>query len=140
MKKLLPAFAVGAFVLLVVAAPIAFTQFSKQSVPPAPEPTVQNVLRVTQVIELAGTAATTEQIETTQGKTALDILDQTHEIETKEYSFGKLVESVDNVRNGTDNKYWTYFVNDQEASVGAAEYQVKNKDQIKWKFSEYDEE
>ncbi|OGY27653.1 MAG: hypothetical protein A2802_01875 [Candidatus Woykebacteria bacterium RIFCSPHIGHO2_01_FULL_43_29] len=69
-----------------------------------------------------------------EGQTALDLLSKTKSIEVKESSYGKLVESIEGVKNNTDGKYWLYYINDQPASVGAGEYQLKPNDKIEWKF------
>lgn len=55
-------------------------------------------------------------------------------VETKEYDFGTLVESINGRKNGEDNKYWTFKVNDQEATVGAGEYILKEGDSVVWEF------
>jgi hypothetical protein len=44
---------------------------------------------------------TSAQVEVKNGQTALTLLQQTHQIETKEYDFGTLVESIEGVKNGT---------------------------------------
>ena len=56
-------------------------------------------------------------------------------IESKEYKdMGILVESIDGIKNGTDNKYWQYWVNGELPMVSADKKEVKNGDQIEWKF------
>lgn len=56
-------------------------------------------------------------------------------IESKEYKdMGMLVESIDGVKNGTDNKYWQYWINGELPMVSADKQDVKNGDQIEWKF------
>ncbi|MCX6760979.1 MAG: DUF4430 domain-containing protein [Candidatus Nealsonbacteria bacterium] len=56
-------------------------------------------------------------------------------IESKEYKgMGLLVESIDGVKNGTDNKYWQYWVNGELPMVAADKKEVKNGDKIEWKF------
>lgn len=50
----------------------------------------------------------------------------------KEYSsLGYFVEEI-NRNKGTPGKYWIYYVNGKEASVGISKYILKNGDIIKW--------
>jgi hypothetical protein len=56
----------------------------------------------------------------------------------KHYDFGDLVESIDGVKNGTKQKYWTFKVNGKESTVGAGAYQLQAHDQVEWKFSAYE--
>ena len=56
-------------------------------------------------------------------------------IESKEYKgMGVLVESIDGIKNGTDNKYWQYWVNGELPMVAADQKEVKNGDKIEWRF------
>lgn len=66
-------------------------------------------------------------------QTALDLLAATNQIETKSYSFGKTVESIDGVRS-ENGKYWIYYINGQTASVGAGAYVLQPNDLIEWKL------
>jgi hypothetical protein len=57
-------------------------------------------------------------------------------LESKEYKgMGMLVESIDGVKNGTDNKYWQYWVNGELPMVAADKKEVKKNDKIEWKFA-----
>ncbi|MEK7155829.1 MAG: DUF4430 domain-containing protein [Patescibacteria group bacterium] len=61
-------------------------------------------------------------------------------IAVKEYAgMGKLVEGIGDLANGTDGKYWHYYVNGALAPVGAAAYVLKEGDAIEWRFHEPDE-
>ena len=48
---------------------------------------------------------------------------------------GVLVESIDGLRNGTDNKYWQYWVNEELPMVAADKEKIKGGDKVEWKFS-----
>lgn len=77
-----------------------------------------------------------------EGTTALDLLRE----EAREYGFalaekeyaglGVLVEQIGSFKNGTNGKYWHYYVNSSLAPVGAESYILKNNDMIEWKFHE----
>lgn len=69
------------------------------------------------------------------GRTVFDLLQsQTSDLEVKEYSFGKLVTSINHLTNGTDGKYWTYFVDDKSASVSADNYKCRDSEKVEWGF------
>lgn len=57
-------------------------------------------------------------------------------VETKDYSFGKMINSINGVRGGVDNKYWIYFVDGKSASISADNYKCKNQENIEWKLLE----
>lgn len=47
---------------------------------------------------------------------------------------GKLVLEIGNRKNGADNKYWQYWVDNRHADVGADQYVLKSGDVVEWKF------
>lgn len=66
------------------------------------------------------------------GKTVLDLLKQHAHVVVKNSSFGPLVDSINDVQGG--GKYWMFYVNGKQASVGAGAYVTKNWEKIEWKF------
>ena len=48
---------------------------------------------------------------------------------------GALVESIDGVRNGTDNKYWQYWLNEELPMTAADKKEIKGGDKVEWKFA-----
>jgi hypothetical protein len=68
------------------------------------------------------------------GKNALELLKQHASVITKNSSYGEYVDSIDGVAGGTGGKYWTFYVNGQQASVGAGAYATHNTDKIEWKL------
>ena len=48
---------------------------------------------------------------------------------------GVLIKSIDGVENGTDNKYWQYWVNGELPMVAADRKEIKVGDKIEWKFA-----
>jgi hypothetical protein len=69
-----------------------------------------------------------------QGKNALALL-QTHaQVSVKSSSYGPYVDAINGVRGGTSGKYWMFYVNGKQASVGAGSYITKVGDFIEWKF------
>lgn len=57
-------------------------------------------------------------------------------LETKQYDLGILIEAIDGIKNGQDNKYWLYYVNGQMAPVGVTERKVSPDDKIEFRFEE----
>ena len=45
-----------------------------------------------------------------------------------------LIDSINNVENGEDGKYWQYYVNEDIPMIGADKYIVSNGDYIEWRF------
>lgn len=71
----------------------------------------------------------------TPGMTSLDQLRQEADgVIVKDTEYGKLVEAIAGNTNGTDGKYWSFYVNDEMAQVGAGSYAQKKGDVITWKF------
>lgn len=48
---------------------------------------------------------------------------------------GVLVENIDGVRNGTDNKYWQYWLNEELPMIAADKKEIKGGDKVEWKFA-----
>ena len=67
------------------------------------------------------------------GTNALALLKKHAQVQTKHYSFGDLVTSI-NGSKGTGPKYWTFYINGKEAQVGAGTYTTKSSDKLEWKL------
>ncbi len=65
------------------------------------------------------------------GVDGLTLLKRHATVGVKHYSFGDLVTSINGV-SGNGPKYWTFYINGKEASVGAGSYISKNTDTLKW--------
>ena len=74
------------------------------------------------------------------GATVFSLLEELAQREDFELSYknypgmGVFVESIQGVKNGTDNKYWQYWVNDKLGEVAADKKEVKAGDKIEWRF------
>jgi hypothetical protein len=81
-------------------------------------------------------AAETTVIEFTavKDKTVLEQLQSKAKVEVKDSQYGPYVDSINGVKGGTDNKYWSYYVNGQMANIGAGEYVAKGGETVTWKF------
>jgi hypothetical protein len=90
-------------------------------------------LQFTEVVD--GSKTNQPQTQFIAGQSALEILQATHQIQTKDYgSMGKLVTSIDGITPDSKH-YWEFFVNGKSSNVGAGDYQLQNGDQIEWKLS-----
>ena len=67
------------------------------------------------------------------GVDALTLLKKHATVTVKHYSFGDLVTSI-NGNQGSGPKYWTFYINGKEASVGAGSYKTKDDDTLSWKL------
>ena len=67
------------------------------------------------------------------GVDALTLLKKHAQVTTKTSSLGEYVTAI-NGNNGGGSKYWIFYVNGQEAQVGAGAYITKNADNIQWKL------
>lgn len=70
-----------------------------------------------------------------EGQTALALLKASHSVETKSFSFGEMVTSVDGQAAVDGVNFWEFLVNGEQATVGAGEYQTKATDKIEWRLS-----
>jgi len=56
-------------------------------------------------------------------------------IETQNYgNMGVLLTSINNYKNGTDNKYWQYYINGEQPMISMDKYILSNNDFIELKF------
>ena len=70
------------------------------------------------------------------GKTALDLLKESHQVQADETSAGVFVNSIDETPNQSD-KFWMFYVNEQLAPVGADQYITKAGEQIEWRYESF---
>jgi len=71
-----------------------------------------------------------------EGKTAMELLKASHQVEVQSFDFGDMVQSIDGKKPG-EGETWSFYVNGKLASVGADAYQTKNSDTITWKIEKY---
>jgi len=69
-----------------------------------------------------------------EGKNALELLKESHEVETQKFDFGELVSSIDGQASDPSTNFWAFYVNGKMAQVGASDYQTKTSDTIEWKL------
>ena len=58
--------------------------------------------------------------------------------ETREFEgLGVMIELIGERRNGDNDRYWVYWVNNTQVPVGAGQYEVQPGDVILWKHQEF---
>lgn len=67
------------------------------------------------------------------GQNALALLKKHATAQTKHYSFGDQVTTINGVK-GVGPKYWTFYINGKMAQVGAGAYATKATDTLTWKL------
>ena len=67
------------------------------------------------------------------GTDAMTLLQATHKVDLKQYSFGPMVTGIDGLAN-TTSKSWMFYVNGTSASVGAKDYVSKSTDKLEWRY------
>ena len=71
-----------------------------------------------------------------EGKTALELLKASHSVETKEFAgVGEYVVSIDGLAPDAKH-FWAFYVNGQQAQLGAGAYATKSSEVIEWKLEE----
>lgn len=66
------------------------------------------------------------------GQNALQILEATHKVDLKHYSFGDMVQGIDGTTPDSAHT-WSFYVNGKLADTGAGSYITKSTDTISWK-------
>lgn len=105
------------------------------------QPKLRQVLRVAQP-KTATISTGPKQVESLfydcqPGKNAFELLSQKTQgnLETKDYPFGKMINSVNGVAGGSDGKYWIYFIDGKSATVSADNYKCQDKEKVEWKLT-----
>ena len=97
--------------------------------------------KVLYIINKGDGDSTSYQILLPEGSNVFSLLEELSErenfdIESTIYpEMGVLVESIDGTYNGTDDKYWQYWVNGELPMKAADKKEVKEGDEIEWRFA-----
>ena len=127
-------------VLLVII--IGFFVYTNQSAPPA-EILEHEVVQTGEISLTIEGLYDDRMVQIYSGDTVLGVLERLQEedsnvlLVTKEYSgLGVLVEGINDLTNGEDNKYWQFNVNDVMPQIGADKLELEDGDVVEWHFSE----
>jgi hypothetical protein len=74
-----------------------------------------------------------ETVQVAEGTSALDCFSLVSNISSNEYAFGKYVTGINGVmENGSH--YWIYYVNGEQAMVGADAYETREGDSLLFSY------
>ena len=114
---------------------LGFQLFGSDSTEPqttdAPTEMVDDVDKVSSVT--ISEDGTTVSYSGEEGKSALDLLKELTEATTEDSDFGEFVTGINGV-DGGGTQFWLFYVNDEAATVGAADYQTMTGDTIEWRL------
>ncbi|MFL2100633.1 DUF4430 domain-containing protein [Desemzia sp. FAM 24101] len=75
-----------------------------------------------------------QEFDIEEGQTVLEALKENFKVVEE----GGLVSSIEeHEQDETESKYWLYTVNDEQPTVGAADYVLKDGDEVKWSLNGY---
>lgn len=72
----------------------------------------------------------------TEGDTAFDVLQEVAEVDYEKTDYGPFITGINGVQPEGDD-YWGFFINGQEAQVGAADYELQNGDHLLFKITSF---
>ncbi|MCK5085652.1 DUF4430 domain-containing protein, partial [Candidatus Parcubacteria bacterium] len=69
--------------------------------------------------------------------TVFDVLKNNADIKyNNNYNFGVFIESINGIKNGEEEKYWQYYINNVLGDVAADKKTLEDKNSIEWRFEE----
>jgi len=72
--------------------------------------------------------------------TVFDVLKNNADIKyNNNYSFGVFIESINGIKNGAEEKYWQYYINDKLGDSAADKKKLEDRDEIEWRFEKVPE-
>ncbi len=95
------------------------------------------VKKITVQQKITGQAEfSSQQIE--EGKTALDLLNETESAVTTGEKENAYVVGINGIKAEEEKKeFWAFYINGKQAAVGAGSYKLKDGDKIEWKKENY---
>jgi hypothetical protein len=70
-------------------------------------------------------------------KTALELLKDKYQVDTKEFSgVGEFVSAIEGVAAEDGKNFWAFYVDGQMATEGAGTYKTKDGEKIEWRLDE----
>ena len=70
------------------------------------------------------------------GESALLTLQANHEVETDSFEFGEFVISINGIASEDGVNFWAFYVNGEQANVGADSYVAEEGDEIEWRLED----
>jgi len=85
------------------------------------------------VIDGEAVADLSEEVTVPEGTYLLDVMHDTYDVEEAD-GFISAIEGYE--QDADAGRYWLYYINDEMPSVGAAEYELEDGDQIEWRLED----
>ena len=70
-----------------------------------------------------------------EGKNAIELLKENHQVDAQISDLGAFVSSIDGTQNSSDT-FWMFYVNGKLSEVSADQYTTKTGDKIEWKYEQ----
>jgi hypothetical protein len=131
MKKIL-------FFLFILGAGLYLYNQQGSNLAPTPTTDATPTPEITEFIQ-ENTAAQLVLTASQSGQTALELLEEKAEIETKDYGeAGMFITSINGVA-GDNKHYWAFYVNDEFAQQGVSQTVLESNDIVKFIYEEIDQ-
>ncbi len=122
-------------IFLIVLFSTAFVQYKTTSIKEKTIPILRVSVKQTVPVDGKKTQST---LSPKKGTTALQLLSASHKIMTKGEKENTYITEIDGrAAADTSREFWAFYVNGEQAQVGAGSYLVKNNDTIEWKIEMY---
>ena len=140
MTKKLRAIVFSLLFILFVFVGALFVLSQKQKVTPSPTSTLQEQKMVVLKIDFGNEDPIQAEYTFTEERTVFDALKDTAEkenilLEIQQYDFGVFIKSIGGYE-GSEEKAWIYFVNEESGTVAADNQILKDGDLVEWKYIE----
>lgn len=128
---------IGTLIILIAGIGLFHRSFkSNLMVDKSPSAKISEVT-VTQTLQLPGGDKTVNNTQPL-GKTALELLQSTAQVEMKGEGVNAYVTGIDGKKADDSKKeFWAFYVNGKQAEVGAGSYTLRDGDKILWKIASY---
>lgn len=118
------------WIILLIVAVLGFTYLSQPNI------SKQQISTIAISQKIANGQPAKIQIE--GGKTALDLLRKTTQVEMQGEGENAFVTSINGrLADQSKKEFWAFYVNGKPAQVGAGSYILKAEDKIEWKLETY---
>ena len=94
-------------------------------------------LKVSVIIKEGDNEVSNKEIQVKKGDKLLDILKDNFKIEETD---GYITSIEDKLQDEKEGLYWTYTVNNEYATVGAGDYELKSNDEIIFTLAKFENE
>jgi hypothetical protein len=95
------------------------------------------VEKIDLLIDYGENVSKTFKLEFKQDNTVFDLLQKTGlDLKYTEYETGVFIEEISGLKNGKNNRYWLYYINNEMAQIACDKLKVQKGDKINFIFAE----